>query len=177
MADQKRRDTITSRLRLRDYDYSQSGTYFVTICTAHRACLFGEVRDGEVELSHAGLVIESWLLSIPAQFRGVAVDSHVVMPNHVHAVIMLGAEDDFADDGPLPSVGDIVGWFKSMSTRDYILGVSMGFWPRFSGRLWQQRFYDHIIRSDTSLDRITTYIEGNPAQWEQDENNPERSNM
>lgn len=172
MIQRRRREAVSSRLRLRGYDYSEPGMYFVTICTEYRACLFGDVRAGLVDLSHAGLVVESWLLSIPRQFRSVAIDSHVVMPNHLHAIIMLGGVDDLDNEAPLPLLGDVVGWFKSMSTRDYILGVRKGYWPPFSERLWQQRFHDHIIRTETALEKIQDYIEANPSQWQLDENNP-----
>lgn len=100
-----RRDAVTSRLRLRGYDYSTPNTYFVTICTAHRINFFGDVHDGEMMQSPAGLVIESWWHSIPCYFSGVRLDLMIVMPNHVHGLISIGT--DPADD-PRHSLSDIV---------------------------------------------------------------------
>jgi putative transposase len=166
----QRREGVTSRVRLRGYDYASPGTYFVTLCTAHRACLFGAVHDGEMDLSFAGLVIESWWGSIPAFFPDVALDAMVVMLNHVHGLVTLSGADSIDTAGGQP-LGEIMRWFKSHTTRDYTVGVRMHDWPRFQTRLWQPRFYDHTVRSDRALDRIRTYIAANPSRWPEDEYN------
>jgi putative transposase len=163
------RDAVTSRLRLRGYDYSGPGTWFVTICTTDRACLFGMVNDGVMLPSTAGLVIESWWHSIPLEYPDALLDAMVVMPNHIHGIISLGTNPERASHGG-PTLSEVIGWFKSRSTHDYILGVRTDGWPRFRGKLWQETFYDHIVRSDRALDRIRAYVEANPSQWERDEN-------
>jgi REP element-mobilizing transposase RayT len=147
-------------------------TYFVTICTMHRACLFGEIQSGEMALNDAGVVIDSWWHTIPAQFGGIWLDEMIVMPNHLHGVISLGAD---------PSVGantialsDVIGWFKTRTVNDYGLGVRTAGWPRYSQHLWQSGFHEHIIRSDAALDRTRSYILGNPARWAEDEENPDK---
>lgn len=163
------RDAVTSRMRLRGYDYSGPGTYFVTICTTDRACLFGTINDGVMSASTAGLVIESWWYSIPREFPDAVLDAMVVMPNHIHGVISLGTNPERAPHTAGPSLGEVIGWFKSRSMHDYILGVRTDGWPRFRGKLWQETYYDHIVRSERSLGRIRTYIDANPSQWERDE--------
>lgn len=166
------RESVTSRLRLRDHDYSDAGTYYVTICTMGRACLFGDVRDGEVVLNDAGVVIDSWWRTIPNRFDGIWLDALVVMPNHLHGIIALGADPTAIDNAN--TLGDIIGWFKNRTVTDYGLGVRTLGWPRYNGKLWQTSYYEHIIRSDAALERIRRYIDNNPANWAEDEENPER---
>lgn len=166
------RDHVTRRLRLREYDYATPGDYFVTICTEQRLCLFGEAVDGAMTLSPAGVVVESWWMSIPSRFPEVMMDEYIVMPNHFHGIVTIGAESDVDGGEPLLSLKQIVQWFKGMTTKDYILGVKTFDWPRFPDRLWQQGFHDHIVRSEAALERLLSYIEANPSQWPQDEENP-----
>ncbi len=163
---------VTSRLRKRGHDYASPSSYFITLCTERRVCLFGDVRDGLVDLSPAGVVVDSWWHYLPARFVSVELDAVVVMPNHFHAVIHLGADPDI---DAIPNLSDIVGWFKKRTTYDYTLGVKTDGWPRFPGRLWQEEFYDHIIRDERGLERIRAYIEGNPGMWAEDDYNPRRS--
>lgn len=168
------REAVTSRLRLRDYDYRTPGTYFVTICTEQRCCLLGEICDDQMVLSPAGAMVESWWFSIPRKYPSVMPDAMVVMPNHIHGVIFTGMQYDPNRVGSPPSLSDVIGWYKSITTHDYMLGVHTEQWPRFPGKLWQDGMYDHIVRSDAALDRILTYIETNPANWHLDEENPIR---
>jgi putative transposase len=165
------RESVTSRLRLRDHDYTDSSSYFVTICTAHRACLFGEIKDSEMILNEAGVVIESWWHTIPARFSGIWLDAMVVMPNHVHGIISQGADPAVPID---KSLSDIIGWFKTRTVNDYGLGVRTRGWPRYRSKLWQPGYHEHIIRGDAALERIRRYIDGNPARWLEDAENPHR---
>jgi REP element-mobilizing transposase RayT len=128
-----------------------------------------------MRLSGAGLVAESWWGTIPRRFAGVEVDACVVMPNHLHGVIVLRA----SEDGMERAAGDVslaraVQWFKSATTADYRRGVEMEGWEPFRGRLWQRTYYDHIVRDERDLERIRNYIEANPGNWHEDENNPQR---
>jgi putative transposase len=166
----QRREGVTSRIRLRDYDYASPNTYFVTLCTAHRARLFGDVRDGEMILSPAGLVVDCWWGSMPAHFSHVVLDAMVVMPNHLHGILMIVPDYPLADNRR-PSLSEIMRWFKSHTTGDYALGVRLQQWPPFDRKLWQPRFYDHIVRNDRSLERIREYIAANPSRWPEDEFN------
>lgn len=166
------RDAVSSRMRLRRYDYSNPGMYFVTICTQRRICHFGEIRDDQMVISTAGQVIESWWDSIPPRFPDVMLDARVVMPNHLHGIVVIGGRPNTKVGTALPPLSEIIRWFKSMSTRDYIAGVKSKEWPRFPGKLWQQGYYDHIVRNEQSLERIRAYIEGNPSRWWEDGGHP-----
>jgi REP-associated tyrosine transposase len=171
-------------IRLRGYDYSQAGAYLVTIRTQGRSRLFGDVVDGRVELNHAGQMLWSEWEAIPARFPRIELDEFVVMPNHVHGIVwivgapLVGALSPDAEDGETttvaPTLGEVVGTFKSLTTNGYIRGVKEHQWPAFPGRLWQRNYYEHIVRTDESLARIRQYIIDNPAQWADDDENPAR---
>lgn len=102
------------------------------------------------------------------------------MPNHVHGLLtleVLNTEYREATQGlpyeagrahGLPSLSNVVGWFKTMSANWYMRGVRMQGWPPFDGHLWQRSFHDHIVRDDADMDRIRTYIDSNPALWNED---------
>lgn len=166
------REHVTRHLRLREYDYALPGAYFVTICTEHRLCLFGEIVDELMVLSPAGVVIESWWDSISRRFADVVVDDIIIMPNHLHGIIAVGVESEVEGSAPLPSLDGIIQWFKGMTTKDYITGVKNEGWQRFPGRLSQQGYYEHIVRSDRALERLRAYIAANPSQWSLDQENP-----
>jgi putative transposase len=154
-------------LRLRGYDYANGGAYFVTICTQDRACLFGEVIDGSMRLNQSGQQIAMRWEGLAARFIGVEIDLFVVMPNHLHGILVL------PDVGAMATqLGDVAGAFKSMTTVDYIRGVKAKGWPKFRGQLWQRNYYEHVVRDETELNRIRQYIDDNPAQWEFDDENP-----
>jgi putative transposase len=175
-------------IRLKSYDYSQEGVYYVTICTQQRECLFGEVRCDEMQLSHAGRAIQMAWEELPRRFEGVDLDAFVVMPNHVHGILVVfggpggregrdpgGGEHKVRPHGTLPgTVGRIVQAFKSISTLEYAAGVKQYGWPSFQGRLWQRNYYEHIIRDEETLNLIREYISTNPARWAQDHENPAR---
>jgi putative transposase len=171
------RDSESRRtsMRLRGYDYSVPGAYFVTICVQDRACLFGEVVEGVVRLNLAGLVVESWWGMMPGRFPGVEVDAYVVMPNHLHGVVaMRTTEDGMGRAAGEVTLSRVVQWFKSGTTAEYRRGVETEGWEPFRGRLWQRTYYDHIVRDERDLERIRTYIEANPGNWHEDEHNPMR---
>jgi len=151
-------------LRLRAFDYRWPGPYFVTICTQHFECRFGQIRDYEMHANDAGeMILETWQ-SVASKFPVLTLDAHVLMPNHFHGIVMSGNQDIEAN----PSLGDVVQWFKTMTTNRYIQGVKERGWPPFDRRLWHRNYHDHVIRNDKDMDRIRTYIENNPAVWMQD---------
>ena len=180
------RQDLRDSHRLRGYDYALDGAYFVTIVTQDRALLFGNIGGGEMGYRDAGLVIDSWWHSISRRFPTVLTDEYVVMPNHLHGILFIGGqvENDRPGKGdhtgsPLqspvlenPSLGAVVGWFKTMTTNDYIRGVKEDGWPPFRGRLWQRNYHDHIIRNNRALDNIRAYIINNPSNWNDDAENP-----
>ena len=160
-------------IRLPWWDYSQAGWYFVTMCTQDRRCVLGEIVEGEVVLSSAGLVVEEeWRRT--AMIRDhVNLDEFVIMPNHLHGILVFtGAAEktshrDVSTKSRLKphSLGAIIGQFKSVCTKR-IRGAG------FSQFGWQSRFYEHIIRDEQSVENIRQYIVDNPAKWELDTDNP-----
>jgi putative transposase len=176
-------------LRLKGYDYSMAGAYFVTICTQDRACLFGDVTAGGMRLNDAGQTVATLWEAIATRFSGVEIDQFVVMPNHLHGILVLPdareATTKEATTRVAPTVGaplvgaparlgDVVGAFKSLATVSYITGVKTHGWPGFRGRLWQRNYYEHIIRDEPALNRVRRYIDENPARWEFDDENPQK---
>jgi REP element-mobilizing transposase RayT len=177
-------------IRLRGYDYSQAGLYFVTIVTQGRVALFGNVVDGKMRLSRFGEIAQKWWNAIPEHFPNVELGAFVIMPNHVHGIIMIGEDrrgtvpvphvgehhvmggktpQPGGETPPLrgPTLGQIVAYFKYQTTKE-INALKDG--P--VTKLWQRNFYDHIIRNQHDLELTWLYIETNPAQWETDDENP-----
>lgn len=159
-------------IRLKDYDYRQPGAYFVTLCVQDRAALFGNVSDGVVRHNDAGAMVQTVWEELPACYPGVDIDDFVVMPNHMHGILVLLGT---ARTETALSVGDVVQRFKTMTARRYVDGVKRLGWPAFPGRLWQRNYYEHIIRGDAALDRLTRYILENPSRWAFDDENPDKA--
>jgi REP element-mobilizing transposase RayT len=168
--------------RLRGWDYTSAGWYFVTICIKNRVPCLADIVEGTVRLSPIGkIVAEEWQKT--AQIRAnVVLDAWVIMPNHVHGIIGItgtargdvvetprrGVSTTTAASAAWKSgsLGATIGQFKSVCTkRIWAAG--------FRDFAWQERFYDHIIRDERALNRIRNYIANNPARWELDRNNPE----
>jgi len=155
--------------RITGYDYSLPGTYFVTICSRRRECLFGTVIDSAVLLSDIGLIVNQYWLEIPHHFPTVTLDLHVVMPNHVHGLLSLPSSNEAPQLDIAHDLNAIVGSFKAAATRSVnTRHAAQGF------RLWQRSYYDHAVRTEQGLERIREYIVNNPLKWELDEYNPER---
>ena len=154
--------------RAREFDYRDPGPYFVTICTQHRVHRFGQITEGIMHLTDAGVMACNTWKMVPQSFPGTVLDEFVVMPNHIHALLTLRVPADHSLDGMVSLTG-IVGWFKTQTTRRYIGGVKRDDWPRFDGQLWQRSFHDEIVRTERGMERLRLYIEGNPANWIEDE--------
>ena len=167
--------------RLKGYDYSSSGIYFVTICTKRRECCLGEVASEEVRLSRPGEIVrDSWLQS-PIIRPNVALDEWVIMPNHIHGIIIIkesvvethscASPRDGNRFGPQRmNLGSIVRGFKSSSSKQIHIEGFLSFG-------WHPNYYEHIIRDGADLDRIREYIIENPLMWNSDENYPENIRM
>lgn len=166
-------------IRLKGYDYSQAGLYFITICCQDRICRFGHVENEEMILNDAGQMVENEWLKLPERFNNIELHKFVVMPNHFHAILeIVGAtlvvapDDTGQPQGIAPTkpktVGDMVGAFQSIVTVKYIRGVKTLGWQPFNGKLWQRNYYEHIIRNEKSYQRISEYIINNPAKWKDD---------
>ena len=166
-------------IRLKGYDYSQAGLYFITIVCQNRKCLFGEIQNGEMVLNDAGCIANECWLEITNHFPNVVLHEFVVMPNHIHGIVEL--KTDFAatvgvknfslhmpnranDDNlwsPLKTVGSIV--------RGYKIGITK--WMRQNTDVydvWQRNYYEHIIRNHFEYQCISKYIMNNPQQWDND---------
>jgi putative transposase len=220
-------------IRLKSYDYSLPGGYYVTVVTQLRQNFFGEIRNQEMFLNDAGQMVHATWQSLPGRFPNVEIDVFQVMPNHFHGILILHdmsvgaglvpalhdqtrapvgaglvpAHDDQTqapvgaglvpahDDqtrAPVgaglvpahddqtratikvaPTLGQIIGAFKSITTHEYILGVENMGWPQFYKRLWQRNYYEHILRDQADYEQKAGYILDNPANWEKDDENPQ----
>ncbi len=149
-------------LRLPQYDYSQAGAYFVTAVTRDRELLFESPAAQEAVLS-------AWQAIAP-HLPGVELDACVVMPNHVHGIVVLTPEDvplvGTASGRVGVTLGSIVGFFKHQAARN--INALRG----TVGQVWQRGYYEHVIRDERGLERIRDYIAENPARWGDDPENP-----
>ena len=171
-------------IRLKEWDYTQPGAYFVTICSHTRAPLFGRVVDGDMVLNEYGEIVRACWREIPDHFPHVELDAFVVMPNHIHGIIVIvdhivGAThasplpENVPPRGPASgSLGAIVGSFKSTVTKRINIGRGTPGAP-----VWQRNYYEHIIRNDRALNAIRHYITENPLRWHLDRYNPERQGL
>lgn len=139
--------------RLKGYDYSQSGGYFVTICTYERYYFFGDVLNGEMQYDPIGQIAMDCWQEIPEHHPTVELDYCVVMPNHVHGILVLNDNS--------PKLGTIIGTYKAAVTRKVRE-------LQILDRIWQSGYYDHIIHDEPDLNRIREYVFYNPAKWEKD---------
>lgn len=152
-------------IRLRGYDYATPGAYFITVCTQARACLFGDIVDQRmVARDHGNVVVDAWR-ALPSRFVGVTLDAFVLMPNHVHGIIIF-EWDRARGAGPECSLSDVIRVFKSTSAIAFNRALAR------TGPLWQRNYYEHVIRDDEALNRVRQYIHDNPARWAFDHDNP-----
>ena len=158
-------------IRLKGYDYAQSGAYFVTIVTQGRIPHFGEILDGEMLLNDTGLSVALAWEWLATRYPHVKLDEYVVMPNHLHGIIVMAdtgrGGSQTAPTGRKP-LGRLVAAFKTVTTKQ--LNLVQGTPGQL---LWQRNFYEHVIRNDDEMDRVREYIIGNPLQWEIDTENPD----
>jgi REP element-mobilizing transposase RayT len=138
--------------------------YFVTLVCHQQACLWGKVGYGELLPSAGGRMVAAALEELPTRYPGTEVWPAVVMPNHLHAVVTLPNPTDATQ----PSLSDIMGWFKTVTTKRYIHGVRTLGWPPFDGHVWHTSFHDHIIRDEAAYAAIARYVENNPLRWRED---------
>ncbi len=182
-------------IRLKGYDYSQAGLYFITICTQNRRHLFGEIKNGELKLSDAGEMAKKCWLEIPQHFPNVLLHAYITMPNHVHGILEITAgehntssEKDGAQNrtknraknispprSPSKTIGSVVRgykigvtkWFRTHMPNDFPIGQSA----------WQRNYWEHIIRNENAYRKITQYINDNPQKWVEDKLNGGAGNI
>lgn len=163
-------------IRLRDYDYTQAGAYFVTVCMQNRKCLLGEIADEQMRLNAAGKMIERTWQELPDHYVGVDLDAYCVMPNHLHGIAVLVGQGRGQAQGPAPTADlltlpDVIHRYKPLTTKRYADGVKHFGWRPFPGRLWQRNYWERIIRNEQELQGIREYIHNNPARWQEDQLN------
>ena len=172
-------------LRLKNYDYSNKGAYFVTICTHERFNYFEQYPVLKQIVTH------QWQ-NLPMRFPEIQLDEFIVMPNHIHGIIWLtgwapvkGAPTNKSHNvnkivgaGLAPArrerrvtIGDVIGAYKSLCVYDWLKHVKAKKLQAL-GKFWQKNFYEHVIRNEEDLNQIRQYIQCNPSKWDDDENNP-----
>jgi len=167
-------------IRLKGYDYSQSGAYFVTVCTKDRELYFEKYRGLQEIMG------QQWE-ELPQRFLDLTLDEFIIMPNHIHGILIVGADRSAKNVGatlvvaqnngagtrPAPTVGEIVGTFKSLCIHDWLTYIKEkkidAIW-----KFWQRNYYDHIIRNEDEMNKIREYIKNNPLKWSLDRENPEK---
>ncbi|MGB3138135.1 MAG: transposase [Nodosilinea sp.] len=187
-----------SSIRLKGYDYSAAGAYFITICAFQRHCLFGQIVEGEMQLNEFGqIVAEEWLHSKEIR-QEIDFDAWVIMPDHLHGVVLIESINPEGANNHLPLRQTLVGangclpsssWrnnphrlvppMRPRSLASFIAGFKSATTKRINTLrdaagtpVWQRNYYDHIIRNDQSLQHIRHYITNNPLTWADDKLHP-----
>ncbi len=142
-------------IRLQGYDYTNAGVYFVTICCNQRQHLFGNIDNGEMKINAIGQIVSNLWQKIPQHFPNAELDRFVLMPNHLHGIIVI------SESAEKSSLANIVQNFKSISSRK-INRIS----KNYGVSIWQRNYYERIVRSEQELKNLREYIENNPANWE-----------
>lgn len=170
-------------IRLKGYDYSLPGKYFITICTLNRECSLGEIRNRKMIVSPVGEIVRREWLYTSIVREEIELDTFVIMPNHLHGIISIRSRRD--DPAGLPrniidhnrafqgntpalisnTIGAIVGQFKSKATKKIRESACPGFF-------WQRNYYEHIIQNESELPKLKKYILANPENWSEDQDNP-----
>ena len=154
--------------RLDNYDYSSAGAYFITICTQNRRCVLSRIvgrglapaETTAIEYTYLGEIAEKQLFLLADRYPYLTIDQYVIMPNHIHTILILNGER--AGACPRPTLTDIVCTYKSLTTRECKKNG-------FREKLFQTSFYEHIIRSREDYEEIVKYIYENPIRWYYDE--------
>ncbi len=168
-------------IRLKNYDYSKEGLYFITICTQDKECLFGEIIDGKMILNIAGIMIEKIYNELANYFENIQINDYVIMPNHFHCIIEIVGVESIStqndinnknrvdiESTPTTTIPNIIQTFKRYTPLEYIKMVKNNELPNFDKRIWQRNYYENIIRNDEIHQKIIEYIENNPLKWEND---------
>lgn len=152
--------------RLKGFDYSSCGAYFITICTQNRKDILSTISVGEgsplPKLSHYGKIVEKWVGKLPNKYQEISVDYYVIMPNHIHLLLSLIKGSGRGD--PSPTIDGVIGWLKYQITKE----INETYNP-MDKRVFQRSFYDHIIRNREDYESIVKYIYENPMRWYYDE--------
>lgn len=163
-------------MRLRNYDYSTAGAYFVTICTQERECLFGDIVDGGMKLNEFGQIVQSIWHDLPARFPDIQLGEFIVMPNHVHGIIII----IHRNNNPVGAIHELT--LRHNERRQMLLPNIIGYFKMNTAKrinqlrdlrgmpVWQRNYYDRVIRNDQEFNQTRQYIIDNAKNWEKDEN-------
>ena len=160
-------------IRLKGFDYSQEGWYYVTMVTYHRKHLFGEIIDGRMVLSEMGKIVDNEWLRTEKIRPNISMDKYIIMPNHFHGIIHIEEASNQSNDtsrrvptmeqfgkpvsGSIPTI--VRGFKGKVTKRINILRQTLGL------KVWQRNYYEHVIRNEADLERIRKYIIDNPSKW------------
>jgi len=163
-------------IRLKGYDYSKAGAYFITICCEDRLHRFGKVVDDEMILNESGKIAYNEWINLSDRFSNFKLDVFQIMPNHMHGIIVLsnvGAtlavareEDNQATARVAPTIANIIGAYKSIVSNACLQLYKSH--NKIMGKLWQRNYYEHIIRNERAYQNISNYIINNPSKWNED---------
>jgi putative transposase len=156
MAERFRHKYRIETTRLNGYDYTRPGYYFITICTKDREPLLGEIINEKIKLSEKGKIVSECWFDLPNHYPNIILDEFIVMPNHIHGIIII---HNGSDKKLKHGLSEFIRAFKSFASRRI---NSLHTTTITTKNIWQPRFYDHIIRSENELNRIRLYIKNNP---------------
>ena len=169
-------------IRLKGYDYTRQGAYFITLVTYHREPLFGEIVNGEMRLSAMGKIADEHWRAIPTHFPQAELGAHVIMPNHAHGIIKLndrGTIVSYPNAISYPNEATLEQFQKPVAgsiptiIRSYKASVTYRIQKELNSTgIWQKNYYEHVIRDEEDYKRIHLYIEANISNWPKDEENP-----
>ena len=166
-------------IRLKKYDYSKEGMYFITICINNRECLLGNIIAGnndvganlrvrtdnkinQMKLNKSGEMIEKWIKELPNKYKNIVCNEYVIMPNHIHILIEITDQKGEHIGSPLH---EIIKWLKTMTTNEYIKMVKEKNALPFEKRVWQRNYYENIIRNEEQYLKVSEYIQNNHLKW------------
>ena len=154
--------------RLNGYNYANEGYYFVTICTKNKQQLLWDIYDGTVKsvpYNDIGIIVKNELINITSHFNDVKIDKYVIMPNHIHCIVIIGCCGETERSRPFPTLSTtlstVIGLYKSGVSK-----IVHKIYPYI--KIWQTSFHDHIIRNENEYQRIWNYIDENPQKWAKD---------
>ncbi len=146
----KKRIASRKQIRLPYYDYTKEGMYFITICTKNRLKLFGNMKNNQkLELTREGSIAKQYLEKIEMIFKNVLIDEYIIMPNHIHMLLIINNKKDI-------TISRIIKQYKMYVSKQIKYSI------------WQKSFYEHIVRNELEYQRIKTYIQNNVINWKQD---------
>lgn len=152
--------------RMPGYNYSESGHYFITICTERMSCMLGKIEDEKMNVNWCGKIVDQVLQSLQTRFP-VYLDQYQIMPNHLHFILVINHAGVHHDEPKRPVLAQIIGYFK-MNTTKLIRAHHDAPLHYITNKIWQRNYYDHIIRSEVSYFAIKQYIQNNPQNWLKD---------